>query len=75
MKTLFLIRHAKSSWKFHNLADHDRPLNKRGRRDAPEMGRRLSAKQIVPNTIVSSTATRAYTAAQKDSSGNKFSNS
>lgn len=59
MKTLLILRHAKSSWKFPDLSDHDRPLNRRGKRDAPEMGRVLKDKQLVPDLIVSSTATRA----------------
>jgi phosphohistidine phosphatase len=41
MKTLLLLRHAKSSWKDTDLDDHDRPLNKRGKRDAPRMGQLL----------------------------------
>lgn len=64
MKTLYLIRHAKSSWDFPDLTDHDRPLNKRGKRDAPEMGRRLKEKQILPDSMVSSTALRAMTTCQ-----------
>ena len=64
MKTLYLVRHAKSSWKFPNLPDIDRPLNKRGQRDAPEMGRRLKEKGIVPDIMISSPADRAFTAAQ-----------
>jgi phosphohistidine phosphatase len=43
MKTLFLIRHAKSSWDDTALPDKDRPLGDRGRRDAPKMGKRLAA--------------------------------
>mgnify|MGYP005996801683 CR=1 FL=1 len=64
MKTLYLIRHAKSSWKDPDLSDHDRLLNKRGKRDAPEMGRRLLKRQTIPDTMISSTANRAYTTAQ-----------
>jgi phosphohistidine phosphatase len=41
MKTLLLMRHAKSSWKEPELADHERPLNKRGKLNAPRMGRLL----------------------------------
>jgi phosphohistidine phosphatase len=64
LKTLVLIRHAKSSWKDASLADRDRPLNKRGKRDAPEMGRRLAARGGAPDLIVSSPATRALATAR-----------
>ena len=59
MKNLILIRHAKSSWKNHDLADHDRPLNKRGKRDAPMMGEHLYQLEIKPDLILSSPAKRA----------------
>ncbi len=59
MKTLFLIRHAKSSWSF-NLPDHDRPLGKRGRRDVLKMGKYLSTNQEAPEVFISSTASRAF---------------
>jgi phosphohistidine phosphatase len=58
MKTILLMRHAKSSWKNPHLADHDRPLNKRGERDAPLMGEWLNQKDIIPDLILSSTALR-----------------
>jgi phosphohistidine phosphatase len=64
MKILTLVRHAKSSWKDTSLADRDRPLNKRGERDAPEMGRRIAAAGIRPSLIVSSPAVRAWTTAR-----------
>jgi phosphohistidine phosphatase len=64
MKTLTLVRHAKSSWKDTSLADRDRPLNKRGKRDAPEMGRRIAEAGIRPSLIVSSPALRAWTTAK-----------
>lgn len=64
MKTLTLVRHAKSSWKDSSLADRDRPLNKRGERDAPEMARRIAAAGIRPSLIVSSPALRAWTTAK-----------
>lgn len=63
MKTLLILRHAKSSWKDPRLSDHDRPLKKRGRRDAPRMGELLKEEELVPDLIISSTATRAYTTA------------
>ncbi|MEM9671597.1 MAG: histidine phosphatase family protein [Cyclobacteriaceae bacterium] len=58
-KTIYLIRHAKSSWKDASLADYDRPLNKRGKRDAPEMGQRLRKKAIKLDWMISSPAKRA----------------
>jgi phosphohistidine phosphatase len=64
MKTLVLIRHAKSSWKDVSLADRNRPLNRRGKRDAPEMGRRLAARKGAPDLVVSSPVVRALTTAQ-----------
>lgn len=59
MKTLVLVRHAKSSWEHAGTADHERPLNHRGRRDAPDMGRRLRERGLLPDAIRSSTAVRA----------------
>ena len=59
MKTLTLIRHAKSSWNHPGLADFDRPLNSRGERDAPRMGIRLAEAGLTPDLIVTSPAARA----------------
>lgn len=59
MKTLLVMRHAKSCWKQAELSDHDRPLNKRGKRDAPRMGRLLRQQGLIPDLILSSTAKRA----------------
>lgn len=64
MKKLFLVRHAKSSWKFPELEDFDRPLNKRGKRDAPFMGKLLKEKKIKPDLLLSSPAVRAYVTAR-----------
>ncbi|TMH58242.1 MAG: histidine phosphatase family protein, partial [Betaproteobacteria bacterium] len=64
MKTLFLIRHAKSSRDDPALADKDRPLNDRGQRDAPKMGKRLAKRHVAPDLILSSPATRALKTAQ-----------
>ena len=64
MKTLMLLRHAKSSWKDSDVADHDRPLNKRGKKTAPQMGRLLSTEGLVPDLILSSTAVRARETAE-----------
>lgn len=58
-KTLYLVRHAKSSWSDSSLSDRDRPLNKRGRRSAPVMGSRLAVKGHRPDLIISSPAKRA----------------
>lgn len=58
-KILYLVRHAKSSWKDASLDDYDRPLNKRGKRDAPEMGKRLAEEDIRLGMIASSPAKRA----------------
>ena len=59
MKTVLLMRHAKSSWGNPSLRDHDRPLNKRGVRACRLMGTFLSEQGLVPDKIISSTATRA----------------
>jgi phosphohistidine phosphatase len=64
MKTLTLVRHAKSSWHDTNLSDRERPLNKRGLRDAPIMGRRAVEAGIRPSLIISSPAVRAWTTAK-----------
>ena len=64
MKTLTLLRHAKSSWSNPGLGDHERPLNPRGERDAPEMARRINEAGIRPSLIVSSPATRAWNTAK-----------
>ncbi len=59
MKTLFLVRHAKSSWKYPNLNDFERPLNKRGRKNAPFMGKVLKKLKVAPDLVISSPANRA----------------
>jgi phosphohistidine phosphatase len=64
MKTLLLLRHAKSSWKKPNLPDHERPLNKRGKKEAPMVGKYLQANNLVPDLILSSTARRAQNTAE-----------
>lgn len=64
MKTLILVRHAKSSWKDSSLADIDRPLNKRGKRDAPFMGALMKKENILPDLLLSSPAKRACTTAK-----------
>ena len=64
MKRLVVIRHAKSSWKDPGARDFDRPLNKRGKADAPEMGRRLAQRSLVPDRLLSSPAKRAIRTAE-----------
>ena len=64
MKTLTLIRHAKSNWDNPALDDVDRPLNPRGKRDAPVMGKRLADRKLDLELIVSSPAKRALTTAR-----------
>ena len=64
MKTLLLVRHAKSSWDYPGLTDFERPLNKRGHRNAPFMGKLLKEKKVIPELIISSPATRAITTAR-----------
>ena len=64
MKILTIVRHAKSSWKNNSLSDDRRPLNRRGERDAPVMGKRIHEHGIRPSLIVSSPATRAWTTAK-----------
>jgi phosphohistidine phosphatase len=56
---LYLLRHAKSSWEFLDLPDHDRPLAPRGKRAAKAMARHLRKQGIVPELVLCSTATRA----------------
>lgn len=64
MKTLLILRHAKSSWKDPGLSDHERPLNGRGRKDAPRMGSQILEEGLSPGLIVSSTAVRARQTAE-----------
>lgn len=59
MKRIILIRHAKSSWKDEALADFERPLNKRGKRDAPMMARRMCEYDAIPDLMLVSPANRA----------------
>ena len=65
MKKLYLIRHAKSDWSNPSLDDFDRPLNQRGKKNAPFMGRILHKKNIYPDLIISSPAYRARSTAIK----------
>lgn len=63
MRTLFLIRHAKSSWEHPGIRDFDRPLNERGLYEAPLMAQVLVREGIQPDLLVSSPAKRAWTTA------------
>jgi phosphohistidine phosphatase len=72
MKTLLLIRHAKSSWDQPGLSDFDRPLNERGKKDAPEMAKRVKEKGIEIDHLLSSTAKRAKKTAKYFAEGFGF---
>lgn len=64
MKRLTLVRHAKSDWSVAGQPDWDRPLNARGLKDAPDMGRRLRERKLKPDCVLTSPAVRAITTAQ-----------
>jgi phosphohistidine phosphatase len=64
MKTLLVLRHAKSSWSDPALDDHERPLNTRGRRDAPRMGELVREYGLIPDVVISSDAVRARLTAE-----------
>ncbi len=64
MKTVYLLRHAKSSWDHHGLSDRERPLAKRGLRDAPAMGKRFAERDERIDLVLSSPAKRALTTAE-----------
>lgn len=64
MKTLILVRHAKSSWDEAGLSDSERPLNDRGKKDAPEMAKRLRKRGLAIDALVSSPAERAFRTAR-----------
>ena len=65
MKTLLVLRHGKSSWADPSLADHDRPLKGRGKRAAKNVGRLLRERDLLPDLIVTSTARRARSTANR----------
>jgi phosphohistidine phosphatase len=65
MRTLVMIRHAKSSWANPLQSDFERPLNDRGKKDAPEMGEKLKKMGIIPDLIIASTAKRTKQTAKK----------
>jgi len=64
MKHVLLVRHAKSSWDAAEISDFDRPLNERGKRDAPEMAHRLLSRSVTIDAFVSSPAKRAKKTAE-----------
>jgi len=64
MKTLLLLRHGKSSWSNDDLADHERPLKKRGIRDSERIGSLIKEEEIIPDVVFCSTAKRAKDSAQ-----------
>jgi phosphohistidine phosphatase len=64
MKTLYLVRHAKSSWKYNNLTDNERPLKKRGKKNAEFISKLLKKGNNFPEIIISSPAVRAYESAK-----------
>jgi len=69
MRTLLVLRHAKSSWKDADLSDHDRPLNKRGKKNAPAIGKLIKEEGLTPQWIASSTALRARKTAEAAAKG------
>jgi phosphohistidine phosphatase len=60
VKTLYIVRHAKSSWDFPNLRDHDRPLLPKGEKRTRKIAVFLEKENIKPDLMISSTAVRAY---------------
>ncbi len=65
MLTIYLVRHAKSSWAEPELKDIDRPLNGRGKKNAPEIGKLLKKMNEIPDLIISSNAKRAMSTAKR----------
>ena len=72
MKTLLLLRHGKSSWQGAALPDHDRPLKKRGRRAAEQIGQHLVEQGLIPDHVLTSTAVRARKTAALVAEAMKF---
>lgn len=64
MRTLLIVRHAKSSWKQDDIPDHDRPLKRRGKRDARALGLHLREQKLIPQLVICSTAKRAQQTAK-----------
>lgn len=65
MRTLYLVRHGKSSWDEPSLGDQERPLAKRGKHDAPLMGKMLAKRKEIPQLMISSPAKRAFSTAKR----------
>lgn len=65
MKTLYLLRHAKSSWEYPGLSDLERPLNERGKKDAPRMGKWLAKHIQTPNLVLCSHSVRTLATISK----------
>ena len=72
MKTLLVLRHAKSSWNDPQLDDHERPLNERGRRDGPRMGKLVREYGLIPDIVISSDALRARLTAEAVAAGARY---
>ena len=72
MKTLLIMRHAKSSWDDSAAPDHERPLNARGERDAPRMGTLLRREGVVPQAVVTSSARRAQATARAVAEASRY---
>jgi phosphohistidine phosphatase len=72
MHTLLILRHAKSSWSDPGISDHDRPLNARGKQDAPRIGQLLRDQGLQPDLILSSTAKRARSTAKRVVAGGEL---
>ncbi len=72
MRRIYFVRHAKSDWGYSELSDFERPLNKRGKHDAPFMANLLNQKNIKPDLIISSPALRAYFTARTFAEGLEY---
>ena len=72
MKTLLILRHAKSSLKDPNIADHERPLDELAKKDALQMGKLIRDKDLIPDFILSSTAVRAKTTTELVAEGCEY---
>lgn len=72
MKTLIVMRHAKSSWDYTGVSDHNRPLKKRGKQDAPMMGRVLYENDLTPDLILTSSAKRARDTAEAAAGSSRY---